>query len=309
MFAYYGRSVIDLSKCRDGRNIVVVQGQNGAGKTSLLNAIKLLFLGARDESVRRIFGGGSLPPKAFVLGQPGRWYGVFNTHARAPGVTARVALEWEREGRNYRVERVFLPTGNFSDFREVLNATVDRKPIDGDEDAAKLLLDSLMPKESIPFFFFDGEQIQSMADAEVGRERIEIERLLGFSFAATLIDEIAAYGAERRKAGLPDKVRAEIVEADGRLRSAEANAELAERSRIVLEEEVLDLDRTKRRLDAERDRLRVGVSEEERRRTDNRIAMLQQQREKLGRQIAESVPAESIALANLGLVRQTFETI
>lgn len=49
IFAYHGTSRVDLSACTDTRNVVVIAGRNGAGKTSLLNAIKLLFLGAEDD--------------------------------------------------------------------------------------------------------------------------------------------------------------------------------------------------------------------------------------------------------------------
>ena len=59
IFAYRGKSCIDLSDCTEERNVVVVSGRNGAGKTSLLNAIKLLFLGAENESMRRVLFGTS----------------------------------------------------------------------------------------------------------------------------------------------------------------------------------------------------------------------------------------------------------
>ena len=94
IFAYHGVSRVDLSACTDARNVVVIAGRNGAGKTSLLNAIKLLFLGAEDDSLRRVgFGSSAISPKHFVLGQTGRWYGVFNTRAQDSDARARVALE------------------------------------------------------------------------------------------------------------------------------------------------------------------------------------------------------------------------
>ena len=99
IFAYEGKSTIDLSDCNGDRNIVVISGHNGAGKTSLLNAIKLLFLGPESEEIRRVgFGGVALSPKQYVLGQPGRWYGVFNKFARDASDHARVKLSWMQEG-------------------------------------------------------------------------------------------------------------------------------------------------------------------------------------------------------------------
>ncbi|WP_165353249.1 AAA family ATPase [Pseudomonas sp. ACM7] len=75
IFAYVGLSRIDLSGCTAARNMIVIAGRNGAGKTSLLNAIKLLFLGSENEEMRRVgFGGTALTSKQFVMGQPGLWF-------------------------------------------------------------------------------------------------------------------------------------------------------------------------------------------------------------------------------------------
>ncbi|PZU05685.1 MAG: hypothetical protein DI606_19320 [Sphingobium sp.] len=106
MFAYGGEpSTIDLSGCSEERNIVVISGANGAGKTSLLNAIKLLFLGLNNEELRRVgLAGSPLTPKQYVNGVSGRWYGVFNNTAGLAD-TAKVALSWF-DGDGRRVQAV-----------------------------------------------------------------------------------------------------------------------------------------------------------------------------------------------------------
>ncbi|MDA3136084.1 AAA family ATPase [Pseudomonas syringae] len=40
IFAYQGLSTINLSDCTGERNIVVISGNNGAGKTGLLSLIQ-----------------------------------------------------------------------------------------------------------------------------------------------------------------------------------------------------------------------------------------------------------------------------
>ncbi|APZ97613.1 hypothetical protein BWQ93_03265 [Sphingopyxis sp. QXT-31] len=305
IFAYRGPSTIDLSECTETRNIVVVQGRNGHGKTSLLNAIKLLFLGLGDVRLRRVgVNSTELGPKAYVVGQQGRWYGVFNMLARAEDAPARVALSWQDGERICRAERIFWPLRGATDYREQLNVTIDREQLSGP--AAEAFIQGLLPKEVVPFFFFDGEQIQSLADAEVGREQGEIERLLRLSFVTQVLREVDSYGRVKRKAGLPEAVRAEIAAAEGAQRAAEARGEAAARARVLLEEEIADLDREKRQLDMERARLRGGLSEEDRRRMEGRIATIALQREALGNRIAQDIPVEIPAIANLGLVRQAF---
>ncbi|HEX7855891.1 MAG TPA: AAA family ATPase [Sphingobium sp.] len=305
IFAYRGPSTIDLSRCTDARNIVVVQGRNGHGKTSLLNAVKLLFLGLSDSRLRRVgVGSTELSSKQYVLGQAGRWYGVFNTLAKEEGAPARVALTWLDGERDCRAERIFWPLRGATDYREQLNVTVDRQELPPTE--AHAFIQGILPKEVVPFFFFDGEQIQSLADAEIGREQSEIERLLRLSFIAHVIKEIDKYGGLKRKAGLPETVRAEITAAEGAQRTAEARIDAAERARVFLEEEIEELDREKHLIEAERVRLRGGLSEDERRRMEMRIATLSGQREAIGNRIALEIPPEAPALANLGLVRRAF---
>jgi DNA sulfur modification protein DndD len=302
IFAYRGRSRIDLSDCTEERNVVVVSGRNGAGKTSLLNAIKLLFLGAEDESLRRVlFGKAAISAKHFVTGLPGRWYGVFNTTAPTDS-PARVALEWLEKGCKFKAERIFERTNNSQGYTERLNVTVDGTPA---VDGSALLL-QLLPREVVPFFFFDGEQIQSLADSEEGREQVEIERLLGLSFVVTILREIELYTKAKYRAGLPESVSLQIVQHDNREREARARIEAAARARVVLEEEVQEDRQQQALLDEERNRLRTGMSETDRNRMIARIKLLSIDRERLAGEIAAELPHEAPWLANMAIVRDAF---
>lgn len=307
IFAYRGLSRVDLSACTPDRNLVVISGRNGAGKTSLLNAVKLLFLGSENEGIRRVaFGGTALVPKHYVLGLPGRWYGVFNTSAADTGTRARVALEWSNNGRKFRAERSFKREhSTILGFVETLTVTEDGKPV---PDQASFLA-GLIPKEVVPFFFFDGEQIQSIADSEIGREQVEIERLLGLSFVNAVTKEIELYNKAKSRLGLPEKVQVEIVKQENMEREARARYEAANRARVALEEEIQELTAEHSRLDRERNMLRTGISEADRQRMVNRIEMLGIIRDRTAGEVAEHVPPESPWLGNLTLVRTAFEAI
>lgn len=304
IFAYHGVSKVDFNACTDSRNIVIISGRNGAGKTSLLNAIKLLFLGADNDNLRRVsFGGPAISAKHFVLGQSGRWYGVFNTRAQGAEARARVALEWEDGGHIYRAERSFRRVA--SGYEETLVATADGKPVA----APDAVLLQLLPREVVPFFFFDGEQIQSIADAEVGREQAEIERLLGLSFVAILTREVELYTKNKHRAGIPADARLSIVQAENAKREAEARADVANNARIAIEEEIQELQRDRRRIDSERNKLRTGIAESERLRMTGRIDILGQEYARLAHEVAEQLPTESPWLTNLHLVREAFQAL
>lgn len=311
MFAYGGKpSTIDLSDCSAEKNIVVVSGANGAGKTSLLNAVKLLFLGPNSEELRRVgLAGGQLTTKQYVTGAAGRWYGVFNTDAGL-AATAKVSLAWkDDEGRKVTASRWFQRKRGSTDFdHEVEVATEGSPAVTGDD--AEAQLQTLLPREVVRFFFFDGEQIQSLADAEVGRERAEIERLLGLSFVVELLEQLDEYQRDRGRAGIPADVRLRIVAAENMAREELAKADAAAKARIAFEESQLDLDRQKRRLEEEARRLRGGtLSESERRRILSRIAVLESQRETLAEQIAGALPSESVFLTQPDLVARSFEIL
>lgn len=308
IFAYRECNRIVFSDCTVERNIIVVSGRNGAGKTSLLNAVKLLFLGASSEVMRRIrVGDAPLNPKQFMLGVPGRWYGVFPYEGRRDGMIARVALFWEESGAVYSAERSFTLARGGNDYTEKLQVTRNGRALNEEDAVARL--QTLLPDEVVPFFFFDGEQIQSLADADVGRESAEIERLLGLSFLNDIDRQLDVYVKERRRAGLPETVRQRITAMEGEQKSEEARAESARRLRVALEEEIADLEAVKARAEDARRKLRSGLSEEERAKMEVRIENLQRQREALASQIATKLPLEAPFLTNLDLVGQAFRAL
>ncbi|WP_371356524.1 AAA family ATPase [Pseudomonas chlororaphis] len=308
IFAYEGLSRIDLSGCTAERNMVVIAGRNGAGKTSLLNAIKLLLLGSANEEIRRVgFGGGALTQKQFVLGQPGRWYGVFNRVARNANDRARAMLCWTEGALEVRVERIFTPSNTTLGYTEQLIVKRGTEQLALDE--AELYLSGLAPSEIVPFYFFDGEQVQSFADAEEGRERTEIERLLKLSFIGDIIRELEVYGRNKRRSGLPADAQSEVVHAENDLRSAEAQIESFHRSRVDIEAEYSELDRKRTRLDDQRNALRTGISESDRRRMVNRIEVIRAQSEKLDAELSELLAPEAPWLTNLSAVRSAYKLL
>ncbi len=309
MFAYGSKpSEIRLDECTPERNIILVSGPNGAGKTSLLNSVKLLFLGPYSEELRRVgLAGAPLSAKQYVTGVPGRWYGVFNTAAGA-GATASVLLEWLDGDRRVVAKRSFRRQRVGTEFEHNVEVVTNGVKVIGEE--AEIILQQLLPREVVRFFFFDGEQIQSLADAEVGRERTEIERLLGLSFVVELLAQLDDYQKERGRAGIPEHVRVRIIEAENAAREERAKAESANRARAALEEGIIDLDRQKRRLEEEARRLRGGtLSESERRRIVSRIEVLEGKREMLAERIAEALPPESVFLTQRDLVVRSFEIL
>ena len=311
MFAYEGTCSVDLTGTQDGaRNIVLIKGRNGAGKTSLLNSAKLLFAGSQDELLRRVgFSGSALTDRQYVLGQPGRWFGVFNRAARRQGRNrASVSLSWTEGDVLHRARRTFVGLKNFSAWDEQVEFGPVASPLTGE--SAEDALQGMLPRELVPYFFFDGEQVQSLSDAEIGRESAEIERLLGLHFVGHLIAQVNDDANRRSRARMPDEVQKSVVAAENAARDARANEAIQERLRLESEEELLDLEANRKKLDEERERLRGGtLSEAEAKRYRDRLNVLESQRQSLADDLAERLPSEVVFRTQPALVEQAFEIL
>ena len=102
LFSYRGTCSFDLAPPAesDGRNIVLIWGRNGYGKTSFINSLKLALAGVSDDLRASVHAGRNFKRDHFLLGMGDEWMGVFNRQARANGErTFGVKLEWaEPEG-------------------------------------------------------------------------------------------------------------------------------------------------------------------------------------------------------------------
>lgn len=107
LFSYYGEQDIDLATPKPGRNVCLIIGRNGFGKTSLLNSLKLLFAGVHYEPLRRAVQRSRMPTvKQYVLGVGDDWWGIMNRRARSDSQTrCAVRLIWSEDGGRVTAER------------------------------------------------------------------------------------------------------------------------------------------------------------------------------------------------------------
>ena len=118
VFAYDRKATVDLSGTTEGQNIVLIWGRNGMGKTSFLNALKLLFTGVEHPSSRIIgFPPHPLPQRQYVVGDGAGWSGLINQPARRRAenegrpIVASVKATWESDGLTVTAERQWTYDG------------------------------------------------------------------------------------------------------------------------------------------------------------------------------------------------------
>lgn len=202
--AFEGTQTFDFTPTgKPNQNIILIGAMNGAGKTSLLDAVKLCPYGER--------GSGLLParqtPAEFVRGrfnynardrhESEMWIELTLDGVELPGATHQIQVR-----RTWH----FHPLRGTYDHDE-FTVHKDGKPLEiVDREHWQDFISETIPPGVAGFFFFDGEKIQQLADDTNDRETLQesIRNLLGLTVYGRLRDDLAKHTDDIRRAA--DKV-------------------------------------------------------------------------------------------------------
>ena len=159
LFSYYGKIAFEFSN--DKQPITLIIGENGFGKTSFINSIKLALHGVSKDLLQ--IGAQSLIKSEFVLGSKDKNFsGMLNRNAKASGIkTAKVIVEID-EGDTFKVERTF--TFDNKGYIETLTLLDEDGAVFANDSEAQDIINSKLSPTMAKFFFFDGEKVQTIAD-------------------------------------------------------------------------------------------------------------------------------------------------
>lgn len=305
----YKHAEFDFSGATAERNITLIFGRNGYGKTSFINAIKLLFAGPNDDMRSSILPGTRLSPENYILGTGDDWMGIFNARARRQGQKAcRVRLVWEESGSEVEVERCWQIVDK--SYMERLSVDI-RGEISRhlEKDEAQQFLNEQLPEEYLPFFFFDGEQIQRLAEANRSQTAREIERLLQLTPLDTLVEYLDRVAREWRKQEMPYSTQAHLKKLEAEKAELEARVAAAVEQKETLENERIDLQRLARQEDLYLDSRRAGRLAAEEGPIKAELARTRETLEALQLRIAEALPTNAFLLANAPLANKALEEL
>jgi len=196
---YKGRQVVDLAprtKWGRERPIILVGGQNGAGKTTILEAVQLslygrLALGNRVSEVEY---------QTYLRERIHRSRGVL-----IPIHYASVALEFDYahagHKSTYLIERSWSTRGA-SGISETLVVKKDgEKLADIDAEFWPEFVRSLVPPGVSQLFFFDGEKIKRLAEEETEAATLaeSVKGLLGLDVVERLCADLDLYASREMK--------------------------------------------------------------------------------------------------------------
>ena len=235
---YRDRQAVQLAPSCVEKPVVLFGGLNGAGKTTLLDALQLALYGklARcsnrgtlgyDEFLRRCIHRDSDPREGAALEVQFRHTSAGVEH------TYRVHRSWVPSGNGMRERTEVLRDGTFD---RVLGETWQEN------------VDEFLPARLAHLFFFDGEQIEALADIENAAQLLStaIHSLLGLDLVDRLTTDLRALERRKRTATKSDLERAQIAALQTEIEQLEAR-----RSQLVQERGATQniLDRGKKRWD------------------------------------------------------------
>lgn len=148
-----------------GKQITIIFGKNGFGKTSMLEAIQWCLYGSDYSGIAN---------KAELLSR-------FHRQAvkSEPSLELSIALTFEKDGQVYDVSRTAKRV--MKGTVETLSVYEPQVIIDGvNKPDARARIQSLLPGDCREFFFFDGVEIKEYAkNLHADHTRAAIERILG----------------------------------------------------------------------------------------------------------------------------------
>ena len=158
-------------------NVVVVQGDNGRGKSTLMEAVFWCLYGKEKRHDRLV---------------PTQFPSIVNNTARKEGNNfTRVKVAFEHDGRLIEIERSVKARPHIpnpsrkSDFEEAMHFRVDGHDMGEDNS----LLYEIFPEDVASFFFFDGETISRYAEAQENN-RETVEKALGLPYLRQAREDI-----------------------------------------------------------------------------------------------------------------------
>lgn len=167
--SYAGVNTFEIKNSRDkGKNIVLIGGKNGAGKTMLFNGIKLCLYGHRANGFQAI--------NAFYRKDVMKTFNDMSKFESNSECYVKLSFEISngQDEDEYNVKRLWNIYSKRLDDFETLEIIKNKKRLEENEiDDFENFLMNLMPPELFDLFFFDGERIADSFFEENGNKKLK----------------------------------------------------------------------------------------------------------------------------------------
>lgn len=165
---FYGKNNIIEFSTDNVKNVTVIHGENGVGKTTLLNSILWCFYDKFTTDFEQ-------------------QEQIINNDAKATGVNVcEVELVFIHEEKNYSATRIYDEELGKSKLSLFVIEDGNYQPIKSES----RFLNSVIPKDMAEYFLFHGEGILEL-QSSVNRFRKAIRDILGFTLAEKAIEDLS----------------------------------------------------------------------------------------------------------------------
>lgn len=226
---YKGVNRIDLSPSRD-RNIIIVSGHNGFGKTTFLMSLVWCLYGRQMENVDDLY-----KKEISEKGGYGRYIGnSLNIEAQRQGATrfsvSVTFTDVEIPDTTCTEITVTRSYDSATSNDDELNIFIDGRESDLFADRQEeefFIRDYILPIEIAKFFFFDAEKIVSFAEINTPEQRKELSKaysqVLGIQKYDELKKQLEKIQDEYRKESAKPEDKSKFIEISANIEKAEAS--------------------------------------------------------------------------------------
>ena len=182
LFSYHGQIKFDFNNANQPISLII--GENGFGKTSFINSIKIALHGITKDLLQ--IGELTLSKQDYILGSTTKNFsGILNRIAKDNDSNkASIVIELE-DGGLFRIKREFTISENSYSEKLTIQDFENESFID-DYEAQDFINYKISPTLA-KFFFFDGEKIQTIADFSKDEFRQMLEDVLELDIYDQLI--------------------------------------------------------------------------------------------------------------------------
>lgn len=231
---YRGVHHFDLTSAYDTKspkNLVLFQGHNGAGKSTIFQAVPLALHGFLALGVR-------------LSRQQYETYLLRMCHRKKDIVCSEAAIglsfEYVQSGKPLRihVERRWTHTGK--KVFETLHLTQNGQPLTINPEDFQTWLNELIPPGISSLCFFDAERLEDFSSPEQHNKRLSeaIKRLLGLDLVDRLQADLEQFTLHQGGAAKTDRLRTELIKAQKEVEVLEVQVENLEEVSKGIEKEL-----------------------------------------------------------------------
>ena len=248
---YKGRNTINLLP-RDGKNVIVISGKNGFGKTTFLMSLVWCLYGRQMENVDEMYkkvieeSGGYTKYITKTLNNQAR---IENDTKFSVSVVFQDVKIPEISCNEVRITRTYDDITS-NDKVEVLidgypNELIRELTTEGKQDGEEIFIrDFILPIEVAKFFFFDAEKIVSIAENNSPEQRKLLSKayteVLGIKKYEDLKDQLESLQDDYRKKSATKEEQKEFNQIETDIKNKQIEIETNENKIIKLQDEKIE---------------------------------------------------------------------